>query len=82
MEGSYRLASPHSFTELLKHNLGLVINIQMNAKPINSALLTKLDRLQDALKAEVRISLQIHFIKNQNLTEFSMGCLRTFPQRG
>jgi hypothetical protein len=53
LEGSYRLASPHSFAELLKHNLGPAIHIQMNAKPINSALLVKLDLLQVALKDEV-----------------------------
>jgi len=74
MEGSYRLTSAHSFTELLKHNLDLVINIQTNAKPINFALLTKLKQLQSALEAEVRTSSKFLYLY-QNFTEFSMGCL-------
>jgi hypothetical protein len=62
LEGSYRLASLHSFTDMLKQNMDPIINIHTNAKPIDFSLLKGLTKLKDELMKEVRISLSIFFL--------------------
>jgi hypothetical protein len=79
LEGSYRLASPHSFAELLQHDLGRAINIQMNEKPVNFALLRKLDQLKAELKDEVRIfSPILNSLRNQNWKDFQWSIYERF----
>jgi hypothetical protein len=65
LDGSYRLASPSSFTDLLQHNLELLLNIHLNQKPINFSLLTKFQELKIALMDEVSISSRVFVPLNQ-----------------